>query len=109
MASSTATSAKEVSSTTSEAGSGACLVKFAAVRPDAAAEATLDRLLAACDALAMARGAAVLLVGVDLGTRVAYRQLLARGFRTQMQGVALHRPDDVGYLLRDALVLGDWR
>lgn len=93
----------------SEAGSGACLVKFAAVRPDRASEATFDRLLAACDALAAARGAKVLLVGVDLGTRAAYRHLLARGFRTEMQGVALHSPDDVGYLTRDALVLGDWR
>jgi predicted N-acetyltransferase YhbS len=93
----------------SEAGSGACLVKFAAVRPDVASETTFDRLLEACDALAMARGAGVLLVGVDLGTRAAYQQLLARGFRTQMQGVALHRHDDVGYLVRDALVLGDWR
>jgi predicted N-acetyltransferase YhbS len=93
----------------SEAGSGACLVKFAAVRPDHASPATFDRLLGACDALAAARGAKVLLVGVDLGTRAAYRHLLARGFRTEMQGVALHRPDDVGYLTRDALVLGDWR
>lgn len=93
----------------SEAGSGACLVKFAAVRPDAVSQATFDRLLDACDALAAARGAKVLLVGVDLGTRAAYRHLLARGFRTEMQGVALHRPDDVGYLTRDALVLGDWR
>lgn len=93
----------------SEAGSGACLVKFAVVRPDRASEATFDRLLDACDALAVARGAKVLLVGVDLGTRTAYRHLLARGFRTEMQGVALHSPDDVGYLTRDALVLGDWR
>jgi len=93
----------------SEAGSGACLVKFGAVHPDAASAATFDRLLDACDALAAARGAQVLLVGVDLGTRVAYRHLLERGFRTEMQGVALHRPDDAGYLTRDALVLGDWR
>lgn len=95
--------------TGSEAGGGACLVKFAAVRPEAASQQTFDRLLDACDALAAARGAGVLLVGVDLGTRAAYRHVLARGFRTQMQGVALHRPDDVGYLTRDALVLGDWR
>jgi len=93
----------------SEAGSGSCLVKFAAVRPDVASAATFDRLLDACDALAAARGAQLLLVGVDLGTRDAYRHLLARGFRTEMQGVALHRPDDAGYLTRDALVLGDWR
>ena len=93
-----------------EAGSGACLVKFGAVRPDRALEvAAFDRLLGACDALAAARGAKVLLAGVDLGTRAAYRHLLARGFRTEMQGVALHRPDDAGYLTRDALVLGDWR
>lgn len=95
--------------TGSEAGGGACLVKFAAVRPDAASPETFDRLLDACDALAASRGAGVLLVGVDLGTRAAYRHLLARGFRTEMQGVALHRPDGVGYLTRDALVLGDWR
>jgi predicted N-acetyltransferase YhbS len=93
----------------SEAGSGACLVKFGAVDPAVASEESLDRLLDACDALAAARGAQMLVVGVDLGTRAAYRQLLARGFRTEMQGVALHRPDDVGYLTRDALVLGDWR
>jgi predicted N-acetyltransferase YhbS len=93
----------------SEAGSGAGLVKFAVVRPDAASDATFERLLDACDALAAARGAQVLLVGVDLGTRAAYRGLLARGFRSEMQGVALHRPDDVGYLTPDALVLGDWR
>ena len=93
----------------SEAGSGACLVKFGAVHPAAASAETFDRLLDACDALAAARGAGVLLVGVDLGTRAAYRHLLARGFRTEMQGVALHSPDDAGYLTRDALVLGDWR
>lgn len=93
----------------SEAGSGACLVKFGAVHPAAASAETFDRLLDACDALAAARGAGVLLAGVDLGTRTAYRHLLARGFRTEMQGVALHSPDDAGYLTRDALVLGDWR
>lgn len=93
----------------SEAGSGACLVKFGAVDPAVASERTFDRLLDACAALAASRGATVLLAGVDLGTRAAYRHLRARGFRTEMQGVALHRPDDVGYLTRDALVLGDWR
>lgn len=93
----------------SEAGSGACLVKFAAVRPDVPGEATFARLLAACDALAASRGLGELHVGVDLGTRAAYQQLIARGFRTVLQGVAMHRPDELGYLTRDALVLGDWR
>lgn len=93
----------------SEAGSGTCLVKFGLVRPGPAAAATFDQLLDACAAIAARRGAGTLLVGVDLGCRAAYRRLLERGFRTQMQGVAMHRPDDPGYFARDAYVLDDWR
>jgi len=93
----------------SEAGSGTSLVKFGVVRPGPSAAANFDRLLDACAALAARYGAGTLLVGVDLGCRAAYGRLLERGFRTQMQGVAMHRPDGPGYFARDAYVLDDWR
>src|SRR5262249_18699041 len=93
----------------SEAGSGACLAKSGMVRPAQSARATFDRVIDACARVAARRGAGMLLVGVDLGCRAAYRRLLERGFRTQMQGVAMHRPDDRGYFAPDAFVLDDWR
>lgn len=93
----------------SEAGSGVCYVKFGVVRSGANAGALLDRLLDACETLAAARGAARLTAGVNTGRHAAYRRLLDRGFRTELQGVAMHRPDGPGYNRPEVHVLDDWR
>jgi SAM-dependent methyltransferase len=45
---------------------------------------------------------------VNLGRNMAYRQLLARGFRTDMQGVAVHTPETAGYNRTDVFVIDDW-
>jgi hypothetical protein len=92
-----------------EAGSGACYVKFGAARPGPDAGERFARLLRACDAFAAARGATTLVAGVNTARRDAYRQLLAAGFRTLIQGVCMHRPDEPGYDRPDAFVLDDWR
>ncbi len=91
----------------SEAGSGACYVKFAAVPPGAAQD--FARLLDACEALAAAESAGMLVAGVNLSHHDAYRQLLARGFRTQMEGIAMQQGNDAGYHRPDVYVLDDWR
>lgn len=93
--------------TGSEAGDDAALVKFAAARPGG--EAQLDLLLARCEAMAARRGVAALVVGVSTACGVAYRHVLARGYRIQMTGIAMQRGNEPGYLLPDTLVLGDWR
>ncbi len=93
----------------SEAGSGVCYLKFAAVRPGPAAEKHFDDLLDACAALSRERGLARLVAGVNTARRMAYRRLVARGFRTQILGIAMHRNDDPIYDRPDALVLDDWR
>lgn len=92
-----------------EAGSGTCYVKFGAARPGPGAADRFARLLRACDAFAAARGATTLLAGVNTARRDAYRQMLAAGFRTALQGVCMHRPDEPGYDRPDAFVLDDWR
>ena len=81
----------------SEAGSGACFIKFGAVRPGPAAGEIFDRLLNACEALATAAGMAHLLAGVNMARHEAHRHLLGRGFRTEIQGVTMHRPNEPGY------------
>jgi len=91
----------------SEGGSGRCFVKFAAVRPGAAAAFT--RLVDACDMLAASVGAGRLIAGVNSGRRAAYRLLQGCGYRADMNGLAMHRPDAPGYDRPDMFVIDDWR
>jgi GNAT superfamily N-acetyltransferase len=93
----------------SEAGAGRCLVKFGAVADTATAEREFSQLLDACEALAVAVGMPVLLVGMNLARYEAYRLLLARGFRTEIQGVAMHRDNEPGYSRPGLFVIDDWR
>jgi GNAT superfamily N-acetyltransferase len=93
----------------SEAGSGTCFIKFAAVRPGPDADRGFGRLLDACQQLAAERGASVLLAGANAGCDRAWTAMTARGFRPLMQGVAMHRPNDAGYHTSDRYVIDDWR
>ncbi|MBV8830815.1 MAG: GNAT family N-acetyltransferase [Acidobacteriaceae bacterium] len=93
----------------SEAGTDTCYIKFAAVRPAADAESAFERLLDACESLASERGLARLEAGVNLNRSKAYRNMLRRGFRTDIQGVAMHRPDSPAYNRPDIFVIDDWR
>ena len=93
----------------SEAGAGACFVKFGAVRPGSAAGETFDSLLNACERLAVAEGMARLLAGVNMARHEAYRHLIGCGFRTEIQGITMHRPNEPGYSRAAVFVLDDWR
>jgi GNAT superfamily N-acetyltransferase len=93
----------------SEAGPDVCYIKFGAVRPGPRASENFTRLFSACEALAAGRGLSRLLAGVNTGRTEAYQQMLERGFRTEMQGVAMHRPNEPGYSRPGVFVLDDWR
>jgi GNAT superfamily N-acetyltransferase len=93
----------------SEAGAGACYIKFAAVRPGPSADQMFGRLLDACQSLAAEKGLAKLECGVNLNRSQAYRQMLQWGLRTFVQGVAMHRPDSPAYSRPDVYVIDDLR
>jgi GNAT superfamily N-acetyltransferase len=93
----------------SEAGPEVCFVKFGAVRPTPSASETFERLISACEALAARRGLLRLVAGVNTARTEAYQQLIERGFKTQMQGVSMHRPNEPGYSRPGVFVLDDWR
>jgi GNAT superfamily N-acetyltransferase len=92
-----------------EAGTGVCYVKFAAVLPGRQAEQGFSRLLDACEELARSKGAALLTAGVNTARQNAYRQMLARGFRIDLLGVSMAKPNEAGYNRPDVYVLDDCR
>ena len=92
-----------------EAGPGTCYVKFGAARPGPQAPANFARLLAACETLAFQRGLSKLLAGVNTARIEAYQRMLAMGFRTDLQGVEMQRPNEPGYSRPGAFVIDDWR
>ena len=93
----------------SEAGADHCFIKFGAARVGASAEPDYLRLLDACAALAAAVGMPNLLAGANMARDEAYRHLVARGFRTQIQGVSMHKDNDPGYCRPGAYIIDDWR
>jgi GNAT superfamily N-acetyltransferase len=94
----------------SEAGSGVCYVKFAAVRPGPHATKDFVRLLGGVEAFARTAGAQKITAGVNLARREAFQAMLAGGFRTERQGVAMETGDaSSGYNRAGVFILDDWR
>jgi GNAT superfamily N-acetyltransferase len=93
-----------------EAGSGVCYAKFAAVRPGPRAQANFLRLLNGVEFLARRRGAHKITAGVNLARYEAFQSLFACGFRTKMQGLAMETGDaSSGYNRAGVYILDDWR
>ncbi len=92
-----------------EAGSGNCYIKFGAVRPGRAAHSRFVRLIDACRGLAAERGASFMVAGVNAGRAEAWLALRGLGFRPQIQGVSMHRPNLPFYSTPGSFVIDDWR
>lgn len=93
----------------SEAGAGRLFIKFGAARPGPGAA---DRFAALLDACAVQAGEARLIevvAGVSTARDEAYRMMGARGFRSLMHVVAMHRPNEPGYCQPGVFALDDWR
>jgi predicted N-acetyltransferase YhbS len=93
----------------SEAGAGTCFIKFGAVRDTPSADKDYLRLLDACGSLAVTVGMGKVLAGVNMARHEAYSHLVNRGFRTEIQGVNMHRKNDAGYCRPGLYIIDDWR
>jgi GNAT superfamily N-acetyltransferase len=93
----------------SEAGADACYIKFGAARAGASAERDFVRLIEAGESFAAEIGTAKLLAGVNMARHEAYRFFVARGYRTEIQGVAMHKDNDPGYSRPGLFIIDDWR
>ena len=93
----------------SEAGENLCFIKFGAVRAMPSAAQDYGRLLDGCEALVHSVGIASLLAGANLARHEAYQVLVARGFRTAMQGVMMHQRNEPGYCRAGIYIIDDLR
>jgi hypothetical protein len=50
-----------------------------------------------------------LLAGVNTAREEAYRHMVKRGFRPEIQVVTMHRPNEAGYSRPGVFALDDWR
>jgi hypothetical protein len=47
--------------------------------------------------------------GVNTARHEAYQKMLAHGFRTDLHGVAMQRPNEPGYNRPGVYLIDDWR
>ena len=92
-----------------EAGSDICYVKFGAVRPSPDSSVYFDQLLAVCESFAKSQQLSRVTAGVNIGRHNAYRKMIEHHFRTDLQGVAMHKPNEAGYNNEHIYVIDDWR
>ncbi len=92
-----------------EAGSGICYIKFGAIRPENNSPQYFDQLLDACESFGKSQGLSRIVAGVNTGRHHAYQGMIERKFRTDIQGVAMHNPDEPGYNRNDVYLIDDWR
>jgi GNAT superfamily N-acetyltransferase len=93
----------------SEAGSGACYVKFGLVLSDDNSQESFRNLLNAASLLAKDRHLSRIVAGINTERSEAYRYMVEYGFRAEMQGIAMHRPNESGYNRSDVYLIDDWR
>jgi hypothetical protein len=70
---------------------------------------TFSNLLDACEEMAFAQHVSRLRAGVNTARHETYRHLLARGFRTDIQGVVKSRANEAGYNRPGVYLIDDWR
>ena len=93
----------------SEAGSGVCYIKFGIVLSDNNSQENFRTLLNATSLLAKDRHLSRIVAGVNTERNEAYRSMVASGFRVDIQGIAMHRPNESGYNRSDVYLIDDWR
>lgn len=94
-----------------EAGSNTCYVKFGATISSGQQLALdiFENLLNSCERFAASQGLSKLVAGVNVGNIGSYRKMIAKGFRTEFQGVLMTKNNDPGYHKEDICVIDDWR
>lgn len=80
-----------------EAGSGTCYIKFGAIRPGDNASNNFDCLLDVGESFTRSQGLSRIVGGANTARHNTYKKMIERNYHTDLQGVTMHRPNEVGY------------
>jgi GNAT superfamily N-acetyltransferase len=92
-----------------EAGSGACFVKFGAAAPGHNVRDSFKKLLLSCEAFAKHVHADRIMLGVNSARQEAYEAILSAGYQMLRTGIAMHRPHLAGFSKSGDFVIDDLR
>jgi hypothetical protein len=92
-----------------EAGGDTCYVKLGLVRSGSNADSFFDMLLDAVEELAISRGLATVVAGINTGCQNACRRMISRGYRSEFQGVMMLNPSEPAFDTPDRYVICDLR
>lgn len=84
-------------------------MKFSVLKASCSDEGHFEKLLKNCEELAAMAGTTRLIAGVNTSRTQAYRSMLAQGFRTEFQCVAMQRGNEIGYNREGVYLIDDWR
>ena len=77
------------------------------INPNRAFAAEVDGKLVGSNFVTL--GMSRLVAGINTSRESAYFRMLACGFRSDIIGVAMHKPNDPGYNRQDVFSIDDWR
>ena len=70
---------------------------------------SFEALLEACETLGASKNLKRLIAGANDGREKAWKRLIGRGFRSDFQGAAMQRHNDLGYNRPETYIVDDWR
>ena len=92
-----------------EAGSNVCYIKFAAISTNNNSQSNFVRMLNSVESMALEKGICKITAGSNMERHLAYKAMINYGFKSEFQGVSMHKGNKQGYNTPSTFIIDDWR
>ena len=92
-----------------EAGSNVCYIKFAAISTNNNSHSNFVRMLNSVESMALEKGIYKITAGSNMERHLAYKAMINYGFKSEFQGISMHKGNRQGYNTPSTFIIDDWR
>jgi len=92
-----------------EAGSNVCYIKFAAISTNNNSHSNFVRMLNSVESMALEKGIFKITAGSNMERHLAYKAMINYGFKSEFQGVSMHKGNKQGYNTPSTFIIYDCR